>query len=40
LSEADAINEDALATYTGDDLEMWSKLYADKLRELANKVPQ
>jgi len=40
LSEADAINEDALATYTGDDLEMWSKAYADKLRELASKVPQ
>ena len=40
LSEADAINEDALATYTGADLEMWSKAYADKLRDLANKVPQ
>ena len=40
LSEADAINEDALATYTGADLEMWSKAYADKLRELASKVPQ
>ncbi len=38
LREADAINEDALATYTGDDLTAWNAAYADKLRELAATV--